>query len=162
MASKQTIQVICKTTGVLCAVVVCLISWSFLSPVLSQDVATYKGLSYCKACHPAKVKGWEETRHARAFDTLKKTNQQDLPDCIKCHVTGYGEPGGFIDDELTPKMAGVQCEACHGPGSQHKGAKKDIIAAPGADKCRECHTPGQDPKFNFDEKKKTIHGQIKK
>jgi hypothetical protein len=128
------------------------------SPVLGQDTTQYKGWSYCKVCHEPKTTGWEQTRHARALDSLKKTNQQDLPDCAKCHVTGYGEPGGFIDYELTPEMSGVQCEACHGPGSRHKGGKKDITAVPGMDKCRQCHTPGQDPKFDYKKKVAEVHG----
>lgn len=144
--------------GIIAALFIIMFLVYFLQPVLSDDAARYKGTVFCKSCHSAKVKGWGETRHAKAFDTLKKTNQQDLPDCIKCHVTGYNEPGGFIDGELTPKLAGVQCEACHGPGSKHTGGKQNIISAPAPDKCRQCHTPGQDPKFNYDEKKKTVHG----
>jgi predicted CXXCH cytochrome family protein len=148
----------CKQIRTIASLVVVL-SFCFLpSLVLSQDTAQYKGWSYCKACHKPKTKGWEQTRHAKAFDSLKKTNQQDLPDCVKCHVTGYGEPGGFIDYELTPEMSGVQCEACHGRGSRHKGGEKDIIAVPGTDKCRQCHTPGQDPKFDYKKRTAEVHG----
>ncbi len=109
-------------------------------------------------CHAAKDKGWQQTRHAKALEDLKKTNQHDLPDCVRCHVTGYEEAGGFIDHELTPEMAGVQCEACHGPGSKHKGGKTDIVSIPGEDKCRQCHTPGQDPKFDYRKKAAEVHG----
>ena len=37
--------------------------------------------------------------------------------CLQCHVTGFGKPGGFTSREETPDLLGVQCEMCHGPGS---------------------------------------------
>mgnify|MGYP001769630181 CR=1 FL=1 len=141
-----------------CCVVVVLSLCFFLSPVLSQNSANYKGLAYCKMCHAEKFNGWQQARHAKALDSLKKTNQHDLPECVKCHVTGYGQSGGFIDSELTPEMGGVQCEACHGPGSRHTGGKKDIVAVPGEDTCRQCHTVGQDPKFDYKRKAVEVHG----
>ena len=143
--------------GVCCFVVFLTLCW-LLSPALSEDGVKYRGRAYCKMCHSAKDKGWQETRHAKALDSLKKTHQHDLPDCVRCHVTGYGGTGGFIDHELTPEMAGVQCETCHGPGSKHKGGKSDIIAVPAEDKCRQCHTSGQDPKFDYKKKAAEVHG----
>jgi predicted CXXCH cytochrome family protein len=158
MIQRFSMGITRKSIIYVCCFVVFLTLCFLLSPALSQDAAKYKGWSYCKTCHGPKVKGWGETRHAKALDSVKKTNQHDLPECVKCHVTGYGEPGGFIDHELTPEVAGVQCEACHGPGSNHKGGKKDIIAVPGEDKCRQCHTPGQDPKFDYKRKVLDVHG----
>ena len=138
--------------------IVVLLFWFLPFLALSQDTPKYKGWSYCKACHKPKTTGWEQTRHAKAFDSLKKTNQHDLPDCVKCHVTGYGEPGGFIDYELTPEMSGVQCEACHGPGSSTKAGKRISSQSRVTDKCRQCHTPGQDPKFDYKKKAAEVHG----
>lgn len=141
-----------------CCVVFVMTLCCFPSPALSQNSSNYKGLAYCKMCHAAKDKGWQQTRHAKALQSLEKTNQHDLPDCVKCHVTGYGQPGGFIDFDLTPEMKNVQCEACHGPGSRHIGGKQGIIAKPGEGTCRQCHTSGQDPKFDYKRKATEVHG----
>ena len=65
------------------------------------------------------------------------------------------------DYELTPEMAGVQCEACHGPGSVHVAGpmKNNIIKESGASLCRQCHTKGQDPGFDYKEKARNVHGK---
>jgi predicted CXXCH cytochrome family protein len=80
---------------------------------------------------------------------------------VKCHVTGYEKDGGFVDYELTPEMAGVQCEVCHGPASNHMStlSAKDIVKKAGAELCRQCHTQGQDPGFNYEVKVKDVHGK---
>jgi hypothetical protein len=74
-------------------------------------------------------------------------------------VTGYGKAGGFIDAELTPWLAGVQCRECHGPGEAHRAApaKMNIIAVPGIETCRHCHTAGQDPGFDYRTKIAWVH-----
>jgi len=54
---------------------------------------------------------------------LKSEDQKDSHDklCVSCHVTGYGQAdrGGFKDAASSAHLLGVQCEACHGPGSNH-------------------------------------------
>lgn len=128
----------------------------------SQKSAAYVGSSQCETCHADLGAGWQTTRHAKAIDSLKKSGQEKLPACVQCHVTGYEKDGGFIDMDLTPEMAGVQCEACHGPGSVHiEDPSVDMIKDGGAELCRKCHTEKQDPGFKYEEKVKHVHGMIK-
>ncbi|NIM70631.1 MAG: hypothetical protein GTN86_08405 [Xanthomonadales bacterium] len=59
-------------------------------------------------------------------------------DCGACHTTGYtadGNPDGLPGIQGTFAFAGVQCEACHGPG--------DTMQVDGtAAMCGECHSRG--------------------
>jgi cytochrome c553 len=122
----------------------------------------YAGAEKCAMCHSAIAKGWKTTRHAKALETLKKKSQDNLPACVKCHVTGFEKDGGFVDREMTPELTGVQCESCHGPASIHAANpmnRKSLTVHPGETVCRECHTTGQDPKFDYASKKKLVHGE---
>lgn len=131
--------------------------------------AQYVGASKCRPCHLPQFKSWEQTRMAKAFDLLKpgvaaeakQTHKLDPnkdytgdPNCVSCHVTGSGHPGGFTSLEKTPGLAGVQCEVCHGPGAGYlkpqlmsltnKEYKRgDLVAAgmvaPSAETCKTCH-----------------------
>jgi len=124
----------------------------------------YAGAAACAMCHGELAAGWKTTRHARAFETLKKKSQEKLPACVKCHVVGFEKPGGYVDQELTPELAGVQCESCHGPAAAHAAnpANKKSLIDPGEKTCRACHTPGQDPKFDYAGKKHSVHGASEK
>jgi hypothetical protein len=99
---------------------------------LDVSKAQYVGIDGCKVCHMPHFESWETTRMSRAFDLLKPGQRVEAkrkagldPDrdysadeqCVRCHVTGFGQPGGFVSRESTPEMANVQCEMCHGPGS---------------------------------------------
>jgi cytochrome c554/c'-like protein len=90
----------------------------------------YVGAKRCRVCHLAESKAWEQTKMAKAFEVLqpgaaadrkKSVNYDPNKDytkdefCLGCHATGYGK-GGFKSMEATPDLAGVTCEACHGPG----------------------------------------------
>jgi predicted CXXCH cytochrome family protein len=129
--------------------------------IYSEQSASYVGENKCATCHSAITDTWKDTRHAKAIESLKKSGQETLPACVKCHVTGYEKDGGFVDYELTPEMAGVQCEVCHGPGSDHVAnpMAKNIIKKSGAELCRKCHTEGQDPAFSYEVKVKDVHGK---
>jgi hypothetical protein len=133
---------------------------TLVQPTRSQEAVKYVGNEKCSACHSDIYKSWQGTRHARATDSLKKSGQEGLAVCVRCHVTAYEKDGGFIDNELTPEMAGVQCESCHGPSGKHitnpMGEKP--VRVPGEALCREeCHSPRQDPDFNYAEKVKLSH-----
>lgn len=108
--------------------------------------ATYLGAAKCKMCHMKQHGTWMKMKHSKAIESLTAEEQKN-PECVKCHVTGYGQAGGFESMEKTPTMANVQCEACHGAGSLHMKSKKEdkktTINGKGID-CRECHSPHVD------------------
>jgi hypothetical protein len=126
----------------------------------SEKPPTYIGWTQCTICHGEVANAWQNSRHARAIESLKKSKQESLPGCVKCHVTGYEQDGGFLDNELTPEMAGVQCEECHSPGSNHldNPAGEPVKSkVPSVAICRKCHTAGQDPGFSYEEKSVRVH-----
>ena len=141
-------------TAVLLVLCLSLVQWA-----RSQENVKYVGHEKCAPCHSDIHKSWLNTRHARAVDSLKKTGQEGLAGCVRCHVTGYEKNYGFMDYELTPEMAGVQCEACHGPGEKHltNPMGEKLAKDPGEDLCRVCHTTGQDPGFKYAEKARLSH-----
>jgi len=75
----------------------------------------YVGDSKCgKMCHKDEHTSWLATKHAKAYESLKPEDRKK-DSCVICHVTGFG-----VADTL---FEGVQCEACHGPGSLYKDIK---------------------------------------
>lgn len=72
-------------------------------------------------------------------------------DCFKCHTTGPSDQGhqdGLPGIQGTFAETGVQCEACHGPGSNHVGTPPDpnkIYVNTAASACGRCHSGGSDP-----------------
>ena len=81
------------------------------------EMGKYVGTDTCKMCHWKQYRSWAQTKMAKTFLDSLNGEQREDPACISCHVTGYKGPGGFDSFKTTPKMAGVQCEACHGAGS---------------------------------------------
>ncbi|MBI4168514.1 MAG: hypothetical protein HY510_01100 [Acidobacteria bacterium] len=82
--------------------------------LLTAAEAQYVGQSKCKACHLNEHKAWAANAHARAIEVLKP-EERTRAECLGCHTTGYGKPAAAGTD-----LNGVQCEACHGPGSLYK------------------------------------------
>ncbi|MEW6249445.1 MAG: multiheme c-type cytochrome [Planctomycetota bacterium] len=74
-------------------------------------------------------------------------------DCFRCHVTG-ARPADAPDPQPQGNRpgidgswyeAGVQCEACHGPGSNHvpNPQRRELYVDPGVQSCAFCHAaPG--------------------
>jgi hypothetical protein len=82
----------------------------------------YIGSKKCSACHFDQYMKWRKTAHAKSFELLPAKYQADQ-NCLKCHTTGFGKPGGFktaADNDLK----GTGCEDCHGPGSEHAEISK--------------------------------------
>lgn len=80
--------------------------------------AKYTSAKKCKKCHFKQYKTWSKMKHAGAWENLPTTDKK-REECVKCHVTGYGKPGGYVSEAKTPELTAVQCDACHGPSSKH-------------------------------------------
>ena len=110
--------------------------------------STYIGQKKCRICHFRQFLKWKKSKHAKTWGTLSKEEKTN-PVCIRCHVTGYKEPSGYVSEETTPHLTGVHCEACHGPGSAHAEAAKveeseekiDALTIKTPTTCAKCHKP---------------------
>jgi len=98
----------------------------------------YSGSEACGVCHESQHETWELTNHAHAFDTLVKHGSESDPECVSCHVVGFGQSGGFDLDTRAHELENVGCETCHGRGGPHltppTEAKGDYQKA-----CLGCH-----------------------
>lgn len=95
---------------------------------------SYIGTKACKKCHIKQYKSWAKTKMSKVYDLLKPGERSEAKkkvgldpekdytkdaECLPCHTTGYGKPGGFVSFEETPELVGVNCEMCHGAGSEY-------------------------------------------
>jgi YVTN family beta-propeller protein len=127
--------------------------------------AVYVGAQACGKCHQGPGMGhqyskWLLSRHAQAYAALSLPEARpiadlsgipgdphDSPICLGCHATASDvepwrrDPGFRLAD-------GIQCEMCHGPGSEYMDADvmKDRQAAmmaglemPTKETCAKCH-----------------------
>jgi len=112
--------------------------------------AAYAGGDACVQCHIPQYENWQATPHARAYQTLVDKGSQYAVECLVCHTTGYGGPGGYSPQKERSAMINVQCESCHGPGSRHEGSKNGIVRDGGRQMCLGCHTEKNSPRFDYD------------
>ena len=108
------------------------------------DAPGYLGAAACGACHAPALAFWKTTKHAQALGALARVGRDRDPSCVGCHVTGYLQGGWTLATKAPqPTLAGIGCEACHGPGRAHVEAvdkrKSTTRAVPEAI-CRGCHT----------------------
>lgn len=139
--------------------------------------ATYVGSEACRSCHPGEFATWSANPHARAVETLAAEQQERNTDCLACHTTAPGNPGGFPPGAAVsthPDLARVGCESCHGPGGDHvaEDARRLGSIVSLADKCDSCvilqicgrcHDDANDPGFEFEVEEKierVRHGTI--
>lgn len=95
---------------------------------------TYLGNSTCSACHLQETRSWQLTHHSVAYRTLYLMDEAENPECVGCHVTGLGEPTGFVSGDHGHAMTDVGCEACHSAGGPHDGKRVDAATT-----CAGCH-----------------------
>ena len=116
----------------------------------------FTGFEACVKCHRPQYDAWLKTAHSQAFATLQRKQKAAMPDCVPCHVTGYQQNGGYYNqtntgievDNQHRHLENVQCEACHGMGTQHNTGDPAFVRVD-HQVCVKCHTPEQDPTFNF-------------
>ncbi len=108
----------------------------------------YVGSSRCAECHAPQKKQWRGTTHAAAYASLEDAGRETDPECIGCHVTGYGFRGGFVAGQK-PARLNVGCEECHGPGEGH--AQSPAIKTPPINEktCTRCHDAERSPSFDY-------------
>ncbi|GJL77550.1 MAG: hypothetical protein NPINA01_05390 [Nitrospinaceae bacterium] len=104
----------------------------------------------CKTCHSKTHKTWQDSRHGKAYNTLRRVNKAFDPECLACHVTGLSQPGGFISEIDTPELMHVQCEVCHGPALNHSKAPAAGFGLDARQACKNCHVKNHSPRFNFE------------
>ena len=117
----------------------------------------FVGASQCQSCHSAQYQSWQTTDHALAMTDLEKVGKGFDGHCVGCHVVGFGQPGGYLDSNLTENLAGVQCENCHGAGREH-AQSAGRIATPNqarareqkASICTQCHVKEHSPAFSVE------------
>ena len=145
----------------LCVILILLAILAAWSVFLPQTVYAAKpfhiGAEKCgRLCHKVEYGSWLATKHAKAFEMLPAADRAKK-ECVQCHITGGLQ-----------ELPGVQCEACHGPGSEYKSlsvmkSREKSIAAglllPTEKVCLGCHN-SKSPHFktfNFAEMVKKIH-----
>ena len=124
------------------------------APTPAKGKPSYVGTEQCEACHSDEAEHWAKTRHGSAYPTLVAANKQFDLSCVGCHVTGFREPGGSEVVE-NAGLQNVQCEQCHGPGSQHvaapekRGKPNAIRRDASIEVCQQCHTPEHSDTFDY-------------
>jgi len=118
----------------------------------------FVGSEACGDCHEEAWEAFARSPHHQAQRRILTARPQRarLPECTRCHVTGFGYAGGFVDLETTPDLAEVGCEACHGVGGNHvaAGGERGFGLRPGFPEawrplCVGCHDPSNSPEFEL-------------
>lgn len=118
-------------------------SFSLFGPYQSPD--------RCRECHPDEYQAWASTIHAQAsFDPIFRVylEMAEQPnECFSCHATGYDTTTGQF------MLAGVSCEACHGP-YRPTHPEATMAVAISETLCGACHTS------TIEEWRSSRHGQV--
>ena len=108
----------------------------------------YTGSDVCGVCHELELESWHYTKHANAYDTLVTHGAERNPECIGCHVVGFGAPGGYTIEDTPAHLEDVSCENCHGRGGPH--LSKGFVKAGNYEAvCVGCHNPTHSLGFEY-------------
>lgn len=119
---------------------------------LESRIKSYATHNACLSCHSKSHSIWLKSSHANAFQSLVNVNKTFDPECLSCHTLGMQTTGGFISNSITPELANVQCESCHGKALHHvRTNAMPEIHKPESLKaiCLKCHTHSNSPDFDF-------------
>ncbi len=110
----------------------------------------------CGNCHSGHQADWSKTHHAKAYATLVG-NAGASKTCYACHTVsangnGLTAPAGW-DMTPDPGYQDVQCESCHGPGTEHvklpdnkaKWPLARLTLTKASASCAACHTGKHTP-----------------
>ena len=116
----------------------------------SGSSPAYVTSAACNSCHVAQYMKWTNTAHARATDPLPPRSIEFEVSCLECHATGFRRASATNTLEVA-RLQNVQCEQCHGPGSDHvaKPAKGYGRIASMESACANCHTAETSPAFDL-------------
>lgn len=136
------------------------------------------GKGQCAACHADQADKWAETDHATMLehniDGLGSASYAGY--CISCHTVGYDKSPTAVNDGFDDRatavgwtfpdtlvagnwdampaelkeLSNIQCENCHGPGSEHRGDKTKIAVSFDAGTCGQCHDSGSYHVFPYE------------
>lgn len=115
----------------------------------------------CMGCHQRVGNEWILTKHAIALPALEASGHAS-DHCYACHVVGLdGDPANSGYDDPDPTVAarfgGVQCENCHGAGSNHIATLIPLNYNLDAAMCGGCHTDAHHP--TYDEWETSAHAE---
>jgi YVTN family beta-propeller protein len=144
----------------------CLVSIVYSAALAQQKKQpVYVGARVCASCHSGKGMGrqyslWLLSKHAKAYASLAKPDSaeiarlsgipqppQESPMCLGCHATA-AEAEAWEKDPTFALEDGVQCEKCHGPGSEYaddeimmnpEKARLAGLRMPTKTECSNCH-----------------------
>ncbi len=114
---------------------------------LGSDKETFLGGRSCKNCHEDIWSAYTASDHSQAFTSIRKKAQINEPECIVCHTTGYRYKNGYAETRPFNQLINVQCEACHGYGTEHSRDGKWRARA--QDSCVTCHDKENSPEFDY-------------
>ena len=116
----------------------------------SKSAPVYVASVACSQCHTAQYMKWANSAHSHATDPLPPRAAEFELTCLGCHATGSGS-ANLNDQQTFAVFQNVQCEQCHGPGSNHAanpakgyGRVADMKAA-----CVACHNSEVSRGFNL-------------
>jgi cytochrome c554/c'-like protein len=111
----------------------------------------YVGGERCCDCHADVGAQHAASPHGTPSAALLDSNFAGSSSCVGCHTTAPYWDGGWRGPKDRSSMAGVSCEACHGPGQAHAMSQSRGYGKVEFSRCLECHLPDRSPGFDPEE-----------